>query len=1058
MWTNRVIPFVTGMDANIADNHRPDPVLYRLINARPTKQGEIAKRQGFAHLSRVVYDELTASRELIDLDGLGNRLAAKSLIVNTNRKNGETADSLCLLSEGPLFKYSASGWRPKDIYTTSATEGNFRASGIGCGIESQRVLRDVGDHDATTVAVSSTYSLTAWIENASTAETDPRLYYALYDIVNGDYLVGGKLVSSSDVLYCMAVCSGTYLKLFYIEGANLKVIDFDTTPLAPVTTTLKTNVVNIAAASGTALPFYVAPGHGSGSDFVYSYKNTAGDIIVSTLSGANVETGTHSYTPAAAAHAVAVEYDSVSNKYVLAVAVATPNIVTRVLSTALVDQAIDVSIVPRNTVVRITIGFDPYYYGATAGTKHDVRIIWEDVNAAYRSVETYGRRTTDNSTTDTPRRSYYNATLLSTAFRQGGITYVTLGYGAKVAKGTTAQGTVFVVDVGQKNADGANIAGRWGHNKAAGEMDSRRFDRKGPPSRATFCSVTNKWYIGQRAKTRFVQQNGTSVDFAKSVTLSFDFTIGASYVNINNMTYFSNGSVLKQFDGDKVVEAGFLLYPEMIISDATIAAGGALSAGSYSWRFYYESMVGGRRVRSFASELTATVVLNNKVTFLVPTLPMTQRGANEVYIVGYRTEVNPTSSSPFYRITALAPSASGGLGWFVNDFSAATVSIADTLSDANLLNEIDYQSTGEVAHIIPEIKYIAKHGNRLVGCDSYNIHPSLLFSELNAVEFSDDISQEITDVDGPLTGLASLGNNLALFKKNKILIMTGEGPDNTGLGAYSDLYETTQLVGAKNQSCVEKIPSGVVFASDNGVFVINESFQPVFIGKPIHDVVKSLGHSYLKIVYNPTDKAIYILVGATDFSVTNIFVYFTEEQMWSIWDLSNNFDVYDIAIVNGFVAALTKWCTVSIQTASTWSDTYQNSASDTETTTYPFTIITDFINIVEKNPASYSRAKSVKLVSTKGEVGAGTVSVSCAYDNDTGYTWTNIDPGLLTGENTFVNDGDWRFEHHLTKQRCSNIRIRINYDWLTEGYRFTHLILRTKPSENSSKDSPNETT
>lgn len=1066
-WKNRSIPLVAGMDASIGDGQRPDPVLHRLINARVTKTGEIAKRHGFTGLSRVIYDELTAARTLINVDGSDNRFAARNLLVNTNRKNSETSDSMLLLSEGPLFKYAGStnGWRPKDIYTTAVTEGIYRPTGVGCGIESQRVLRDIGDQHDTVSACNDSYVLTAWIEVANNAQTDPRLYYSIYDIKNGDYIVGEKLVANSDVLYSMAIGTGSSLGLIYASGANLVWLNLSS-PLAPASTTLATDVVNIAAASGTALPFYLAPSHSGTYQNIVVYKDTGGGVgfIIFSYAGV-IDTLQSLAAPASPIHALAIEYDNVNARYVLAIGKNSLDIQTKVYTTALADSAIDVVFTATDAIARLTIGFDYNYNGATAGTKYNTIIIAEERGATYRRVNIM-RRMSTAATGDAGTYIYRHATLLSTCFRQDNLTYVALGYGPRDTNNVTAQGTVFVVCVGQHMVEGQPmcIAGKWGHGSAAGDMDSRAADIKGPPSRATYTSTTKKWYIGHRSKTRFVTSGGLGFnpDFSKSVFLAFDFNVGTSYVNVNDLTYFTSGSLLKQFDGEKVAEAGFLVYPEIVAANYSVGgAGGVLATGSYSYRFYYESMIGGKRVRSFAASATGiSVTLGQKVTFTIPTLSFTQRPETGVYIVGYRTTVNPTAGTPYYRITELSPRNAVVNGWYYNSFTADTVSIIDAIADASMILETDYIYQGEVDHIIPEIKYITKHGNRLIGADSYNIHPSLLFDVFNAVEFSDTLSQQIVDIGGPITGISSLGNNLAVFKKNRTFVMTGEGPDNTGVGNYSEMFETVQRVGATNQQCIDRIPGGVVFASENGLYVLSESFQPQYIGKPIHELVKTLGHSYLKIVYNPFDKAVYILVGSTDYLDTNIFVFYTDEQVWTVWDLDTTFDVCDIAVCDNVIVALTRWCTVSKQGTSTWSDTFIDDEFET-VTSYAFTMVLDFINIVPQDPATYSRCRSVKFVSTRTETQASQqVSVSTKLDSsDTNENWDLLDPGVLDGENTYNTTGaSNRFEHYLTLQRCSNIRIRLSYNWSYEGYRFTHVILRTKPSENSSKDSPDETT
>lgn len=1066
-WQNRVIPLVGGMDDETADGQRPDQILYRLLNARVTKTGEIRKRYGFENLSTTVLDELTASRTLVNLDGSNNGFTPRSLITNADRKNGESADALLLLSEGALFKYTASGWLPKDMYFSSATEGRYTPTAAGCGVEAQRVLRDVYDHHDAVSAANGSYCLTAWIESSSSTEVDPRLWYSVYDLINGDFIVGAKAVeSTNDVLYCQAIGdeANNKLGLVYVQGANLKIIDLSS-PLAPSTATISTDIISVAAATGNPLPFYIAPAHTSGQIVVIFRKNSVNELKILIIDYSGTTQDSTDWVLANTC-AVAIEYDSTSARYVCVAGTTAGDMYSRILNSALDDQVLDLTHDLANTVpVRISLGFDSRVLGATAGTTRNVWIVIERAaSGGYRRTDLYTRSTADVVVND--RWVWWDATLLSTVFKHNNQLYVTLGYGPRAANGTTVQGHAFVVAIGTHYYNASQqqmiVAGKFGRTIACGHMDDRRFDIKGPPSRVSYSSTTKKWYCGHRIKTRYVEQGGgtfAKVDFAKSCFLTYDFNVGTSHVNVNDITYFTDGSVLKQFDGDKVTEAGFFLFPEISASNVTVSAGaGSLSAGSYSWRFYYETNIGGKRVRSYAMTYTsAAVVANDRYNFTIPSLRFTQRGETEVYIVGYRTAVNPTSTSAFYRITSLAPSASGGIGWYDNDWSNPSVTIQDTLSDANLILEQDYISAGEIAHSMPDIRVVAKHGNRVVGASNDTIYPSLLFSPVNAVEFSDETGQEISDAGGPITALASLGSTLVVFKKQRTFLLAGEGPDNTGNGTFSVDYETLHQSGAKNGRVVCKIPGGVCYGNDDGIFVLTESFQPVFIGKQIQPLLEYLTNTPSRICYNPTDKAIYVLTASAAFADTNIFVFFTETQQWTVWDYNVNFKVYDIAVYNGVLVALTVWCTVCKQGTTAWQDTFQSSAGGASTVSYTYGFITDFINIDPGDPATQSRVKSAIIVGNKNET-QGTATVSVAYDNDSGHDWRVIEPPTLnnpqTVDNTIVGN---KWEYFFNRQKMSNVRIKYAALHQYEGPYITHIVLRTKPSKNSSKLAPAET-
>ena len=96
----------------------------------------------------------------------------------------------------------------------------------------------------------------------------------------------------------------------------------------------------------------------------------------------------------------------------------------------------------------------------------------------------------------------------------------------------------------------------------------------------------------------------------------------------------------------------------------------------------------------------------------------------------------------------------------------------------------------------------------------------------------------------------SLGNNFVVFKESAILVYGGQGPDNLGNGDYQDPYTVSHAVGCKNAASIARVPGGVVFAGDAGIYMLNESLQLEFIGKDVYSEYKENGTEVVSTVYN----------------------------------------------------------------------------------------------------------------------------------------------------------------------------------------------------------------
>lgn len=316
-----------------------------------------------------------------------------------------------------------------------------------------------------------------------------------------------------------------------------------------------------------------------------------------------------------------------------------------------------------------------------------------------------------------------------------------------------------------------------------------------------------------------------------------------------------SGGFLWAYDGYSIVEQGFHLWPEPVQSTANASTGGFLAAQAYFYQATYEwSDNQGNIFRSAGSvpievDLSTSMTATNEVTLVVPTLRITAKVANPVKIVIYRWS---TAQQNFYQITSiLAPT--------LNDTTIDSITYVDTQSDASILgNNIIYTTGGVIEDTgAPSSSIITLFDDRLWLVDAED--PNLLwFSkqviEATPVEMSDLLTLYVAPTigsqgsTGQITALAAMDDKLIIFKNNAIYYINGTGPDNTGANnQYSPPIFITSTVGCANPYSIVFIPSGLMFQSDKGIWLLGRDLSTNYIGAPVEQFNGSIVQSSVNI-------------------------------------------------------------------------------------------------------------------------------------------------------------------------------------------------------------------
>ena len=318
------------------------------------------------------------------------------------------------------------------------------------------------------------------------------------------------------------------------------------------------------------------------------------------------------------------------------------------------------------------------------------------------------------------------------------------------------------------------------------------------------------------------------------------------------------GGYVAQYDGDRVVESGFLLFPEDVQLAQSAVGGTRLTLpGVYNYRVYWEwrNAQGEIERSSHAASIAITLTgANDTVTLTIPVNPYTNKLAdiitggasrNGMYAAVYRTKAG--ASDLYYRAFAYDPGATNPNPATLNDPNANTITFVDVISDADLaLRETDYLSNGELDNIAPPAtSFVAAGQSRIFTRDPEDktlIHYSKLRLQGDAVNGNDALTIQAPQEGGDVNGVVVTEGALLLFSTYATYITVGQGVTNTnGPPDYSSPQRVAD-VGCVEPRSLVKSPAGVFFFSKKGIYrIAAQGGQVDYVGAPIEDAMQVAG-------------------------------------------------------------------------------------------------------------------------------------------------------------------------------------------------------------------------
>lgn len=367
-----------------------------------------------------------------------------------------------------------------------------------------------------------------------------------------------------------------------------------------------------------------------------------------------------------------------------------------------------------------------------------------------------------------------------------------------------------------------------------------------------------------------------------------------STAEVGRATHFAGG-VLTEYVGF-AGETQFMHAP-IIEPPAAVSSGGSVDEGEHRYVAVFEMIdAQGRRHRSAPSEVVSadTTASDKTVTLTISTLAIAGAYSNGTNLGPYPTiHVYRTTAggAAFYRCTPNlgAPRASAEYA------GAPTTTFVDTSSDATIsVNEILYTDGGVLPNVQPPASRFTCSGSGRLWLGGL-LEPSKavcskLVVEGEPVQFTDSDAFAVFFPE-PLTGIVWLDGALIGFSSNGIYVVTGDGPNDQGVGSFTEPRRLPTDVGCIDYRSIVETPQGVFFQSKRGIYLLPRGFSPpVFIGADVQETLASYPVivSAVQVVEQGTSTDLpettvrFVATDAETATAARVLVFDTRTNAWSV--------------------------------------------------------------------------------------------------------------------------------------------------------------------------------
>lgn len=786
-WEHLLVPLAAGEDFSADDLARRPPALDGARNWVLDRPGGLHPRPGFAeHLGRwgrranqEVQDNETYSASFIGAGALPSGTAPRSLVAI----RGPLGETPALLGDGRAWVLGDADWHDAHAFWSTS-------------------LRRLADWESTPVTDSGDDLASASL--VGPAGTGVLLTDKLF-VLGADGQVIGQATPGTSVTGEPSRCVariGNSPALYWVSGANLIQGILDTAAVPQVTET--TAATNVGADSGQAVWADWDPG--TSQVFLAFSTTTANQVRVERRTSTGVLTSSVTFSTPAAVRSVCVAV--VDGRVVVAASHDSSGgneVLTKVYSTSLVDQSIDVAF-------------------AATGAGHGERVVVGPGRTTNEAVLAWHDST--DSTLDVAQRSTTAATgavIDAILGNKGAASAPRVLWRAKFAPFRTPSATYRCL-----------LGVSWGGGNPSRDWTWALLD-VGPVTTGKIVNwaaagpINGSTQPAAPVPADAWKTSGAAALLGSCEFFDFDSSGGASWARAGYLLSFSKqvpaeealgawyfgGSVPHQYDGAVFAEAQFVGGPR--ISAAAVLGGGSLAAGSYTlaalWR-WTDAL--GRVHRSVAAgPVTVTAMLNDRIDAVVVNYQFSPRYAlgRGVQIELYAAGPNPAAGQDLTLQSTSNCSAS----------PTATVQLAAVSTTGERL----YTGGGILDNNPPArgaAGGLASAGGRLWAAGGRVVTASKFLKEGSAVSWNDLLEVPLPAGSGEVVALASEGDRVVALCERGAYLLGGPGFDDAGRGpGFSEPVRLSDA-GCSGARAWCRTPVGLVFHSpDRQVLLLTGS-------------------------------------------------------------------------------------------------------------------------------------------------------------------------------------------------------------------------------------------
>lgn len=350
-----------------------------------------------------------------------------------------------------------------------------------------------------------------------------------------------------------------------------------------------------------------------------------------------------------------------------------------------------------------------------------------------------------------------------------------------------------------------------------------------------------------------------------------------SPINVNGVNLLPGGA-LSRIDQRGCVEVGFFLVPNLSLGSKS-SGGGLTASSAYNYKCVYRARNANGLFELSGDSVPLTVNLGageTQVSLNIQTLELGDR--ENCLLEVYRTLSN---GSIYYLIGII----DGGL----NNLSNGVTNYTDTAADTSIrTNPVIYTQVGnQIANSAPPPCRFGTVGGQRVflgGLLRGEIaHASKLMIGDQSPTWCDSDQFRVV-FPAKLTGLGWM-DNLVGFTSEGIYVVSGDGPDDSGVGEFSPPVRMPYALGCIEPRSVITIEEGTFFQSARGLYLLPRGFgAPVPAGDVVMDTLATypiiVGTAY---VNKPTEQTIrWSCVDTATASNGVQIVYDVAHKVWSV--------------------------------------------------------------------------------------------------------------------------------------------------------------------------------